>query len=259
MDAVRVMLVKLSQKGRLTKQEINDRISALIQQSIKSEGVINLFSSQSKEFSLFDPAFLKELQEMKQKNLALELLTKLIKEKIKTTSRINVVQSELFSDLLNQTLSSYLKGMLTNEEVIQELIKLAEQLKETEQLGDELGLTKEEKAFYDALSSPEGVKQAFSDDEFVALTKELTEALHKNRTIDWNHKESARAKMRVLVKRLLKKYKYPPKGAEQALEVVMRQCDSWAENDDNYVETETKPQMAYTLPDREGLGMVAED
>lgn len=258
-DAVRVMLAKLSQKGKLTKQEINDRISALIQQSIRSEGVINLFSSQSKEFSLFDPAFLKELQDMKQKNLALELLSKLIKEKIKTTSRINVVQSELFSDLLNQTLSSYLKGMLTNEEVIQELIKLAEQLKQTEQLGDELGLTQEEKAFYDALSTPEGVRQAFSDDEFVALTKELTEVLHKNRTIDWNHKESARAKMRVLVKRLLKKYKYPPTGAEQALDVVMRQCDSWADNDDNFVETESKPKMTYTLPESDGVGMAAEE
>lgn len=113
---------------------------------------------------------------------------------------------------------------------------MARKLKEDEEKGNELGLTIEEKAFYDALSTPEGVRQAYSDDEFVALTKELTEALHKNRTIDWNHKESARAKMRVLIKRLLKKYKYPPEGAEKALDIVMKQCDTWADNEDNFEE-----------------------
>jgi len=96
-----------------------------------------------------------------------------------------------------------------------------------------LGLNAEEKAFYDALSSPEGVRQAYSDEEFVALTKELTEQLNKNKTIDWNKKETSRAKMRVMVKRLLKKYKYPPEGQEQALETVMAQCNKWADDEDN--------------------------
>ena len=124
-------------------------------------------------------------------------------------------------------------ALLTNEEVIQELLKMAQQMKHAEDEGNDLGLTSEEKAFYDALSTPEGVRQAYSDEEFVALTKELTEVLHTNRTIDWNRKESARAKMRVLVKRLLKKYKYPPEGAKKALETVMRQCDHWADDDEN--------------------------
>ena len=123
--------------------------------------------------------------------------------------------------------------MLTNEEVIEELLKMAEEIKKAEEKGSELGLTPEEKAFYDALSTPEGVKQAYTDEEFVALTKELTEQLRANRTIDWNRKESSRAKMRVLVKRLLKKYKYPPEGQEQALEIVMAQCNKWADEDDN--------------------------
>ena len=233
MDALRVMLQKLSQKGKVSRYEINNRISQLLRQSVKTEGVINLFGDRQVEFSLFDEAFLKEIRNMKERNLAVELLTRLLKEKIKKQQKTNITQSDLFSDMLSQSLSNYLKGLLTNEEVIEELLRMAEQIKHSEEEGDKLGLTPEEKAFYDALSTPEGVRQAYSDEEFVALTKELTEVLHRNRTIDWNRKESARAKMRVMVKRLLKKYKYPPEGAQAALETVMRQCDHWADEDEN--------------------------
>ena len=233
MDAVRVMLVKLSKKGKITKHEINERIGELLRQSIKSDGVINLFGDRQLEFSLFDEAFMQEVHNMKEKNLAVELLTKLLKDKIATSKKTNVIKSDLFSDMLSQSLSNYLKGLLTNEEVIEELLKLAEQIKNSDKEGNELGLSVEEKAFYDALSSPEGVRQAYSDEEFIAMTKELTEELQKNRTIDWNRKESARARMRVMVKRLLKKYKYPPKHAEKALETVMRQCNHWADQEEN--------------------------
>ena len=233
MDALRVMLLKLSQKGKVSRHEINERIGELLRQSVKTDGVINLFGDRKVEFSLFDEAFIQEIKNMKERNLAVELLTKLMKEKIKQQQKTNVIQSDLFSDMLNKSLSNYLKGLLTNEEVIEELLKMAEQMKQAEKEGNDLGLTAEEKAFYDALSTPEGVRQAYSDEEFVALTKELTDVLHKNRTIDWNRKESARAKMRVMVKRLLKKYKYPPEGAAKALETVMRQCDHWADNDEN--------------------------
>lgn len=233
MDALRVMLQKLSQKGKVSRYEINNRISQLLRQSVRTEGVINLFGDRQVEFSLFDEAFLKEIRNMKERNLAVELLTRLLKEKIKKQQKTNITQSDLFSDMLSQSLSNYLKGLLTNEEVIEELLRMAEQIKHSEEEGDKLGLTPEEKAFYDALSTPEGVRQAYSDEEFVVLTKELTEVLHRNRTIDWNRKESARAKMRVMVKRLLKKYKYPPEGAQAALETVMRQCDHWADEDEN--------------------------
>lgn len=233
MDAVRVLMTKLSQKGKVTRHEINQRISDLLRQSVKTDGVINLFGDRQVEFSLFDEAFIQEIKNMKERNLAVEMLTKLMKEKIRQQQKTNITQSDLFSDMLSRSLSNYLKGLLTNEEVIEELLKMAEQMKKAEKEGNDLGLTPEEKAFYDALSTPEGVRQAYTDEEFKALTKELTEVLHKNRTIDWNRKESARAKMRVMVKRLLKKYKYPPKSAEKALETVMRQCDHWADNDDN--------------------------
>lgn len=233
MDALRVMMLKLSQKGKISRHEINERIGDLLRQSVKTDGVINLFGDRQIEFSLFDEAFLQEVKNMKERNLAVELLTQLLKERIRQQQKTNITQSDLFSDMLSRSLSNYLKGLLTNEEVIQELLKMAQQMKHAEDEGNDLGLTSEEKAFYDALSTPEGVRQAYSDEEFVALTKELTEVLRTNRTIDWNRKESARAKMRVLVKRLLKKYKYPPEGAKKALETVMRQCDHWADDDEN--------------------------
>lgn len=233
MDALRVMMLKLSQKGKISRHEINERIGDLLRQSVKTDGVINLFGDRQIEFSLFDEAFLQEVKNMKERNLAVELLTKLLKERIRQQQKTNITQSDLFSDMLSRSLSNYLKGLLTNEEVIQELLKMAQQMKHAEDEDNDLGLTSEEKALYDALSTPEGVRQAYSDEEFVALTKELTEVLHTNRTIDWNRKESARAKMRVLVKRLLKKYKYPPEGAKKALETVMRQCDHWADDDEN--------------------------
>ena len=235
MDAVRVMILRFTQKGTITKHEINDRISRLLEQSIKSTGVINLFENRTCEFSLFDEKFLQEIRKMKEKNIAVQLLKKLIKERIKSYERTNVVQSLRFSELMNQALSNYLKGMLTNEEVIEELLKMADDIKKSENEGKDLGLTKEEKAFYDALSTPEGVKQAYSNDQFIALTKELTDQLRKNRTIDWNKKDSARARMRVLVKRLLRKYEYPPKGQEKALETVLAQCEKWADDDDNLI------------------------
>lgn len=136
--------------------------------------------------------------------------------------------------------------------------KLAEEIKRNEEESNKLGLTVEEKAFYDALSSPEGIREAYTDEQFVALTRELTEQLRRNRTIDWNRKESARAKMRVLVKRLLKKYKYPPEGQEKALETVMAQYNKWADDDDNVVaEPETHEIHMYPRIEEESEMMMA--
>lgn len=231
-ETVRVMLMRLSGKGKISKKDIDERVRELMKQSVKSEGVINLFQNEDKEFSLSDPAFLEELAKMKEKNISIQILENLLKEKVKAFQHKNLVQSEKFSELLNNALSNYLKGMLTNEEVIQELLKLASQIKETEQLGNDLGLTDEEKAFYDALSRPQAVKDFYENDTLVEMTKELTEALRKNRTIDWQHKESARAGMRKMVKRLLKKYKYPPEEAESALEIVLKQCEEWTDDEE---------------------------
>ncbi|MBQ6750189.1 MAG: type I restriction endonuclease subunit R [Bacteroidaceae bacterium] len=255
MDAVRVMLTRFRVGGiHITKHDINERISRLLEQSIQSTGVQVLTGGF--EFSLFDEHFLAELRKMKEKNLAVQLLENLLRERIRNYERTNIVQSLKFSEMMNNALSNYLKGMLTNEEVIEELLRMAAEIKKTEEEGSELGLTAEEKAFYDALSSPEGVKEAYTNEEFINLTKELTEQLRKNRTIDWNKKESARAKMRVLVKRLLKKYKYPPEGQEKALETVMAQCNKWADDDENFEPT----QKVYMYPaEEEGMSRAAEE
>ena len=239
-DALRVMVMRFTQTtgAKITRKEINQRINELLKQSIKSDGVINLFADAKQEFSLFDEHFVEEIRKMKEKNIALELLKSLLKDKVTTLKRVNVVQSELFSAMLTESLNRYIKGLLTNEEVIKELLEMAKSIKEHEEEADKLGLSIEEKAFYDALSRPERVRQVYTDEEFIALTKELTEILRKNRTIDWRHKESARAQMRVMVKRLLKKYKYPPEGQEEALQMVMAQCDNWAENEEHYVAEE---------------------
>jgi len=187
-ETVRTLLSRMTGKGKVTKQEINARISELLKQSVKSDGVINLFSDVKSEFSLFDTTFLDEISKMKEKNIAIELLKKLLAEKVKIYQKTNLVQAEKFSDMLNQSLSNYLKGLLSNEEVIQELLKLAAEISQSEIEGNELGLTAEEKSFYDALTQPRAVHDFYTNEQLIAMTKELTEELRKNRTIDWQKK-----------------------------------------------------------------------
>ena len=227
------MVVRLTMGGageKFTLPEVNAKINELLKHSIKSEGVINLFSDVGTEFSLFDPKFLEEVANMKEKNLAIELLKKLIAEQVSVFRRTNVVKSEKFSEIIQSVMNRYLNGMLTNEEVIQKLLKLAQDIARANAEGETLGLTAEELAFYDALTKPQAIKDFYEHEELIALTKELTELLQNNRTIDWQKKESARAGMRRLVKRLLKKHKYPPEGMEDAVQTVMSQCEMWTDN-----------------------------
>lgn len=232
-EAVRVLLCRFTMQGgggKISLDELNKRINELLEQSIKSDGVINLFSDVKQEFSIFDPKFLEELAKMKQKNLAVELLKKLIAEQVMMYQRMNLVQSEKFSEIMKRVMNSYLNGMLTNEEVIQELLNLAKQIQAAQAQGENLGLNAEEMAFYDAITKPENIKDFYENETLVALTRELTETLRRNRTIDWEKREPARAKMRMMVKRLLKKYNYPPEGMDAALQTVMAQCELWADN-----------------------------
>ena len=191
--------------------------------------VHNLFSDVDKEFSLFDPKFLEEISRMKEKNLAIELLKKLIAEQVSVYKRTNVVKSEKFSEIIQGAMNRYLNGMLTNEQVIEELLKLARDIANAHAEGEKMGLTEEEMAFYDALTKPQAIKDFYEHDELIAITRELTDTLRKNRTIDWQKKESARAGMRRLVKRLLKKHKYPPEGMADAVQTVMSQCEMWTD------------------------------
>ena len=232
-DAVRVLVLRLTNTGvgkKISLPEMNARINELLKQSIKSDGVINLFSDIKEEFSLFDPKFLEEVANMKEKNLAVELLKKLIAEQVSIYRRTNIVKSEKFSEIMQRSLNAYLNGMLTNEEVIEEMLKLAKQIAAAQKDGDQLGLTADELAFYDALTKPQAIKDFYENDELIAITKELADTLRRNKTIDWQKRESARAKMRMLIKKLLKKHKYPPEGMEDAVQTVMTQCELWTDN-----------------------------
>lgn len=234
-ESVRVLVMRLTNQGegkKLSLPEMNARINALLKSSIKSDGVINLFSEVKEEFSLFDPKFLEEISRMEEKNLAVELLKKLIAEQIQIYRRSNVVKSEKFSEIIQGVMNRYLNGMLTNEEVIEELLKMAQQIREAHDVGDELGLSEDELAFYDALTKPQAIKDFYENDELIAITKELTESLRKNRSVDWQKRDSARAKMRMMIKRLLRKHKYPPEGMDDAVATVMLQCELWTDNND---------------------------
>ena len=234
-ESVRVLVMRLMNQGegkKISLPEMNARINELLKSSIKSDGVINLFSDVKEEFSLFEPKFLEEISKMKEKNLALELLKKLIAEQVQIYRSTNVVKSEKFSEIIQGVMNRYLNGMLTNEEVIEELLKMAQQIREAHDAGDELGLSEDELAFYDALTKPQAIKDFYENDELIAITRELTEALRKNRTIDWQKRDSARAKMRMMIKRLLKKHKYPPEGMDDVVVTVMLQCELWTDNND---------------------------
>ena len=231
----------------------------MLKAAVQSEGVINLFDSSKtggENFSLFDPAVLDEISRMKERNIAVELLKKLMAEQVALYKRTNVVQSQKFSEKIAQLMNSYYNGLITNEEVIKELINTAQEIANLYKNGQKLGLSQEELAFYDALTKPEHIKDFYQNDALINLTKELTEMLRKNRTIDWQKKETARASMRKMVKRLLKKYDYPPEDYDFAINTVISQCELWTDNSDIFTIEEKYNFNSYNM---EELDMVAED
>ena len=193
---------------------------------------------------------------MKERNIAVELLKKLMAEQVALYKRTNVVQSQKFSEKIAQLMNSYYNGLITNEEVIKELINTAQEIANLYKNGQKLGLSQEELAFYDALTKPEHIKDFYQNDALINLTKELTEMLRKNRTIDWQKKETARASTRKMVKRLLKKYDYPPEDYDFAINTVISQCELWTDTSDIFTIEEKYNFNSYNM---EELDMVAED
>ena len=229
-EAIRVSITRVKTARRLSLKDINTEISTLLEHSIQSEGVINLFSDREEEFSLFDPDFLARVQAMSQKNLALELLNKLLSEQISIFQRSNLVQAEKFSERMKQIMNSYRNGQITNADVIDELIKMSHDIMNANRKGEELGLVQEELAFYDALTKPEAIRDFYEHETLIEITRRLTEQLRRSRTIDWQQRKSARAGMRRMIKRLLDEYDYPPAGQEEAIQIVLRQCEQWVDN-----------------------------
>jgi type I restriction enzyme R subunit len=233
--AVKASLIKLEDRKSpvLSKAEIDARINQMLQRSIISEEVIDVFDAlklEKPEISILSEDFLNEIRHMDHKNLAVEMLRKLLEGKIKTIERTNLVKSEKFSEMLTRALNKYRNQSLTNVEVLEELIRMAHEIKASQDEEKKLGLSEDEIAFYYALTADDLVKQLMEDEILKKIARELTEAIRNNTTVDWNIRKSARANIRRVIKRLLKKYDYPPDKRIQAMTVVMRQAEKMAGN-----------------------------
>ena len=238
--AVKASLVKLGEKDgpKLSKREIDARINQMLERSIISEEVIDVFDAMGikrPEVSILSDEFLEEVREMKHKNLAVEMLKKLLEGNIKAVERTNLVKSEMFSEKLKKSLNKYRNQAITNAEVIEELIRLAHELKHMKDQQKNSGLSDDEIAFYDALTADDIVKEFMEDETLKKIAKELTRAIQRNISIDWSVRKSAQAGMRKIIKRLLKYYDYPPQHAKKALETVMRQAEKMCINQMDFV------------------------
>ncbi|GAM14266.1 type I restriction endonuclease subunit R [Mesobacillus selenatarsenatis] len=233
--AVKSGIIKLlpDDKKKKTSSQLDAQINQLISKSVISDEVVDIYSSlglENPDISILSDQFLADVRALPHKNLAVELLNRLLQGKVRSVQRTNLVQAKKFSDLLNNAINKYNKRAIETSKVIEELIELAKEMNESYKRGEETGLIKEEIAFYDALASHETAEEVLGDEILKAIAHELSKAIKENMSIDWNLRESARAKMRITVRRLLKKYGYPPDLQKMAVETVVKQAELMAEN-----------------------------
>lgn len=227
-QAVKAALNKSTSKTDRNPEEINQAIKQIISSAIATDKVVDIFDAaglKKPDISILSNEFLAEVKDMKHKNLAVELLRKLLLEEMKEVKRTNLVQSRSFSTMLKKTILLYQNRSVQTAQIIEELIKLAKQMREAKKRGEKLGLTTEEVAFYDALETNDSAVKVLGDDTLKIIARELVETVHRNATIDWSVKESIRAKMRIMVKRILRKYGYPPDMQEKATKTVLEQAE----------------------------------
>jgi hypothetical protein len=234
-QAVRTVLVKSAPGERRPSEEIDLAIRQIVSRAIASDQVIDIFAAaglKKPDISILSDEFLAEVHRMPQRNLAVELLRKLLTGAIKTRSRKNLVQSRSFAEMLEQAIKRYQNRAIETAQVIEELIALAKDLREADRRGEKLRLSEEELAFYDALEVNDSAVKVLGEPILKNIARELVDTVRKNATIDWTVKESVRAKLRVLVKRILRKYGYPPDKQEKAAQTVLEQaellCGEWA-------------------------------
>lgn len=228
-QAVRSALIKSTVEGGDTAGDMEQAIRQILSRAVSaSDQVIDIFAAaglKKPEISILSEEFLADVRNMPQKNLAIELLRKLLNDELKTRMKKNVVQSRSFTELLERTIRSYQNRTIESAEVIAELIKLAEEMREAQKRGEKLNLTEDEIAFYDALEVNDSAVQELGDDALKAIARELVDTVRKNTTIDWTVRETVRAKLRVMVKRILRKYGYPPDKQEKATATVLEQAE----------------------------------
>ena len=234
-QALQAALNKQSSSSRKTPEQIDAAIRQLVSKAITAEGqVIDVFTAAGlpkPDISILSDQFLAEVRGLKHKNVAAELLEKLLKDELKVRSKRNLVQSQVFSEKLKKTLNAYHNRAISTMQVIEELIKLAKDLDAATKRGEDMGLTDDEVAFYDALASNDSAVQAMGDAKLKVIAAELISKVKKSVTIDWTLRESARARIKVMVKRILNFHGYPPDLAEEAVKVVLAQaellCAEW--------------------------------
>ena len=252
---VKAGICKTAGRMGITTNEINARIMKLLEQAIEQDGVYNIFAEAGKknpEISILSEEYMEKIRRMKHKNIAAEMLRKLLEDNIRVFARTGVVKSQLFSEKMQKLLKMYNNRLITSAEVIEELLNLSKEMTEAYKAGDEKGLSVEELAFYDALVSDPEVLRKMQDKVLIEMAQELTELIRRSRTVDWDKKESARAYMRTQVKHLLRKYKYPPEKAKGAVDIVIKQAELMSGN--------IKPRATvYDFQPRTELSMVAED
>ncbi len=252
---VKAGVCKTAGRIGITTNEINSRIMKLLEQAIEQDGVYNIFAEAGKknpEISILSEEYMDKIRRMKHKNIAAEMLRKLLEDNIRVFAKTGVVKSQLFSEKMQKVLKMYNNRLITNAEVIEELLNLSKEMTEAYNAGEEKGLSVEELAFYDALVADPEVLRKMQDDVLVEMAHELTDLIRRSRTVDWDKKESARAYMRTQVKHLLRKYKYPPEKAKGAVDTVIKQAELMSSN------IRPKATMYEFHPEEEML-MVAEE
>lgn len=230
---VKVGLCKIGGKGKVTSNEINARITKMLEQAIEQDGVFNIFEQTGKknpEISLLSDEYMAQIRKMKHKNIAAAILRDLLEDNIKVFAKTGVVKSQLFSEKMKNVLKRYNNRMITSAEVIEELLNLSKEITDAYKAGEDKGLTQEELAFYDALVADPEVLRNMEDKVLIEMAHELTDLIRRSRTVDWDKKEAARAYMRTQVKHLLRKYKYPPEQAKTAINVVIKQAELMSAN-----------------------------
>ncbi len=230
-QAVKARLGKLASDGGSRDVDIKSTIRQIVDKAVVSQGVIDIFDAagiKKPDISILSEDFLEEVRTMKRQNIALELLKKILNNELRVRGKKNAVQAKRFSEMLHATIKRYQNNLLTAAQVIDELIKIAREVKETDMRGEGLGLSDDEVSFYDALAENESAGQVLGDDKLKELARILVGRVRENATIDWSVRESTRAKMRVMVKRLLNQYGYPPDAQAFATETVLKQAELFA-------------------------------
>ena len=226
-QAVQAVLAKRAPADARPEEELDQAVRQIISRAVAPEGVLDIFAAaglEKPDISILSDEFLAEVRDMPQRNLAVELLQKLLKGELKARRRKNVVQARSFAEMLEQTLRRYQNRAIEAAQVIEELIALAREMREAQARGEQLGLSDDELAFYDALETSDSAVQVLGDDTLRGIARELVETVRRNVTIDWTMRENVRAQLRVLVKRILRKYGYPPDRQEKATQTVLEQA-----------------------------------